>query len=161
MERSIALLTLAHVLISMVAMGAGFVVLGGVLNGRTGSPSTRLFLSTTALSVLTGFLFPIKGITPALVVGVVSAALLLPVCYAIMVRKLRGRWRGVYVIGAVTLIYLNVFVLVAQFFLKIPAIRELAPTLREAPFLIVQLCVLVLFTLLALQARTRFRPAGV
>jgi hypothetical protein len=38
------------------------------------------------------------------------------------------------VIGAVIALYLNAFVLIAQLFMKVPALRALAPTQSEPPF---------------------------
>lgn len=160
MDDALGVLTLAHVLISLVAMGAGLVVLGAMQEGRSGALSTRLFLGATALTCISGFLFPISGFTPALGVGIVSLAVLAPTAYAIMVRGLAGRWRGTFVLGTVGLVYLNVFVLVAQLFLKVPAMRALAPTQREAPFVLVQLAVLVSFAVFAWRAHSRFQPAA-
>jgi len=61
-------------------------------------------------------------------------------------------------------LYLNVFVLVVQLFLKVPALQALPPTQKEPPFVIAQLAVLVLFAVLAGLATVRFRgeskPAG-
>lgn len=151
MAGSVALVTIVHVLISLMAMGAGFVVVGGFLNGRAGSLASLLFLGMTGLTSVTGFLFPWNGITPAAGVGVVSLVVFVPTCYALR-RGLAGRWRSVYVLGTMLLLYFNVFVLVAQLFLKVPAMRELAPTQREAPFLIVQLAVAGSFVVLALRA---------
>ena len=65
---------------------------------------------------------------------------------------LAGAWRWIYVISAATALYLNVFVLVFQAFEKVPALKALAPTQKEPPFLVAQLVVLIVylgFTILA------------
>ena len=54
-------------------------------------------------------------------------------------------------------LYLNVFVLVAQLFQKVPALKALAPTQSEPPFAITQLVVLAMFVLLTILAAIRFR----
>ena len=54
---------------------------------------------------------------------------------ALYVFHLAGPWRRTYVIGAVIALYLNVFVLIAQFFVNIPGLESLAPTASEPPFL--------------------------
>jgi hypothetical protein len=54
---------------------------------------------------------------------------------------------------------LNVFVLIAQAFQKVPVLNALAPTGSETPFKITQGAVLVVFALLALIAAVRFRPS--
>ena len=60
-------------------------------------------------------------------------------------------------ISSVTALYLNVFVLVAQLFGKVPALKALAPTQTEGPFKITQLAVLLIFIALGILATTRFR----
>jgi hypothetical protein len=57
----------------------------------------------------------------------------------------------------VAALYFNVFVLVVQLFLKVPALNALAPTQSEPPFAIAQLMVLVAFVALGVTAVKRFR----
>ena len=54
-------------------------------------------------------------------------------------------------------LYLNVFVLVAQTFLKVPAVHALAPTQAEPPFAIAQGVVLLVFIVLTIVAVRRAR----
>jgi hypothetical protein len=54
-------------------------------------------------------------------------------------------------------LYLNCFVLVAQLFMKVPALKALAPTQKEPPFLVAQLIVLAVFIGLTILAAKRFR----
>ena len=58
-------------------------------------------------------------------------------------------------------LYFNVFVLVVQLFLKVPALKASAPTQTEPPFLVAQSCALVLFVVLGAVAVIRFRPQPV
>jgi hypothetical protein len=67
-------------------------------------------------------------------------------------------WRWIYVIAAVASLYLNVFVLVVQSFVKVPALNALAPTQSEPPFAVTQAAVLAIFILIALIAVIKFRP---
>jgi flagellar biogenesis protein FliO len=62
------------------------------------------------------------------------------------------------VVGAVIALYLNVFVLTVQLFEKVPALKALAPTQSEPPFLVAQLVVMALFILFAILAVKRFHP---
>jgi hypothetical protein len=62
------------------------------------------------------------------------------------------------VITAVASLYLNVFVLVVQSFVKVSALNALAPTQSEPPFAITQAVVLAIFILIALIAVVGFRP---
>jgi hypothetical protein len=77
--------------------------------------------------------------------------------YAWYVRRLAGRWRSVYVIDAGIAQYPNFFVLIAQLFMKVPALKALAPTETEGPFKVTQLAALILFLVLGVLATRRFR----
>jgi hypothetical protein len=68
-----------------------------------------------------------------------------------------GAWRRIYVISASLALYFNVFVLVVQSFEKVPALKALAPTQKEAPFAVAQIAVLVLFIVLTIFAVRGFR----
>jgi hypothetical protein len=58
--------------------------------------------------------------------------------------------------GAAIALYLNVFVLIAQLFQKVPALKALAPTGKEPPFLVAQLCVMAIFIVLTIVAARKF-----
>ena len=118
----------------------------------------RLFLATTAATSLTGFGFPFERLLPSHVVGIISLVALAPAIYGRYARRLAGAWRPAYVIGAILGLYLNVFVAIVQSFLKVPALKSLAPTQSEPPFKITQLVVLALFLAAGAVAVIRFRP---
>jgi hypothetical protein len=148
--------TLFHVVLSLVGIGSGFVVAFGLLLGKGLPVWTATFLSTTVLTSVTGFMFPVQHFMPSHGVGIVSLIVLALAIYALYVKRLAGGWRRFYVIVAVIALYLNFFVLVVQLFEKVPALKALAPTQTEAPFKTVQLAALVAFTLLAIFATRRF-----
>lgn len=155
----IASLTFIHVGISLVGIGAGFVLVYGLLNSKPSKGWTALFLATTLATSLTGFLFPIHKFTPGLGTGIVSLVALGAAIPALYVYHLAGGWRWVYVIGSVLALYLNVFVGIVQAFQKIPGLRTLAPTQSEAPFAVTQLAVLALFVVLGIATTRRFGTA--
>ena len=72
---SIGAFTLLHVIITLIAIGSGLIVVGGMFASHKLPGTTALFLFTTALTSLTGFLFPIKGFTPALGVGIAACVI--------------------------------------------------------------------------------------
>jgi hypothetical protein len=153
---SLSTFTLLHVLLSLAGIGSGFIVLFGLLNGKRLDGWTAIFLTTTALTSLTGFLFPFEHLLPSHILGILSLlalAIVIPACY---VFHMAGAWRGVYVIGASIALYFNVFVAVVQAFLKIPALKALAPTGKEPPFLVAQVVVLLIFIALTIRATKRF-----
>jgi len=94
---------------------------------------------------------------PSQVVGAISLVVLTVVIIARYGRHLAGVWRKIYVICAAIALYLNVFVLIVQAFLKVPSLKALAPTQHEPPFLVAQLIVLALFIWLAIAAVKKFR----
>jgi MFS family permease len=74
---------------------------------------------------------------------------------------LEGPWRWIYVVSAVIALYLNVFVGIVQSFEKVPALKAMAPTQSEPPFVVTQLVALALFIVLAIFAARRFRSERV
>jgi hypothetical protein len=155
---STALFTKVHVLISLIGIGSGVIVALGMLAGKLLPRMTALFLVTTILTSVTGFLFPFHGVTPAIVFGIISLAVLL---FAVLARysgHLVHAWRRTYVITAMIALWLNVFVLIAQSFQKIHVLHKLAPTGTEPPFKIAQLITLILFAVLTFAADKSFRP---
>jgi len=63
-------------------------------------------------------------------------------------------------VTAMLSLYLNVFVLIIQSFLKVPALHALAPSVppSEPPFAVVQGIVLVFFVIVIIGAVRRYRP---
>jgi len=129
MDFDVPILTTVHVVISLFAIASGAVVAYGFVAAKRLDIWTASFLVTTVLTSVTGFLFfSIERFTPALGVGAIS---LIVLAVAILGRyryHLAGRWRAPYVISSVTAFYFNVFVLVAQLFQKVPALKDFAPT---------------------------------
>jgi hypothetical protein len=150
--------TVIHVVLSVVGICAGLVVVGGLMSGQRLDGWTGLFLMTTVLTNVTGFFFPFTTFLASHGVGIISLLVLPVVIAARYWKQLAGAWRGVYVIGAVFVLYLNVFVLLVQLFRRVPALLVSAPTQKEPSFLVTQLLVLALFVGLGIAARKRFRP---
>jgi hypothetical protein len=157
MISNLSLFTKVHVVISLIGIASGLVVMCGLLVGRKLNQWSALFLISTAATSLTGFFFPFQGITPGIIVGIISLVILAVAILARYVRHLAGRWRWIYVVTAMSALYLNVFVLIAQLFQKVPALKALAPTQSEPPFAVAQLLVLALFVALTIVAAVRFR----
>jgi hypothetical protein len=157
MFSNLSAFTELHVVISLIGILSGLVVMFGLLVGQKLNGWTALFLISTVATSVTGFFFPFHGVTPAIVVGVISLVLLAIAIVARYARHLAGAWRWIYVVTAMISLYLNVFVLVVQLFQKVPALKTIAPTQSEPPFAVTQIVVLVLFVLLTIIAAIRFR----
>jgi hypothetical protein len=163
---SLSTFTTVHVIISLIAIVAGIIVMFGLLGSNRMPGLTAIFLLFTILTSATGFLIPplvSEKLLPSHIIGGLSLVLLAIACIALYGMKLSGAWRWIYVLTAMISLYLNVFVLVIQSFLKIPALTALAPGNPPSgpAFAVLQGVVLVFFVLVIIGAIRRYRPAPV
>jgi hypothetical protein len=149
-----------HVVISLIGIASGLIVLYGLVSGKPLPGWTALFLGTTILTSLTGFPLPPFGFDPPRAIGVILLVLLAAAVAALYLFHLAGAWRWIYIVTAVTSLYLNVFVGVVQSFQKLSFLQPLAPTQSEPPFVIAQVIVLIAFIALGALAVVRFRPGA-
>lgn len=157
---SLATFTLVHVLISLVGIVTGFMVMVGMLGSKRFPDWTLWFLTTTVLTSVTGFLFPFTKLLPSHIVAIISLVLLAIALFALYVQRLSGVWRPIYVVTAMTALWFNVFVLIAQAFQKVAPLKVLAPKGSEPPFLIAQGAALIFFVIVTIAAAKKFRPAA-
>jgi hypothetical protein len=159
---SLSVFTAVHVFISLIAIVSGVIVMFGLLGSNRRPGLTATFLLFTILTSATGFLFPFEKLLPSHMIGIISLLLLVVACIALYIMKLSGAWRWIYVLTAMVALYLNVFVLVIQSFLKLGPLHALAPSVppSEPPFAIIQGIVLVFFIVVIIGAVRRFRPAA-
>jgi hypothetical protein len=155
---SVETFTFLHVVISLVGIMTGFIVVGLMLQSAPIAGWNAFFLISTILTSVTGYFFPIKGLTPAHVVGAISLVILAVALFALYSKKLAGRWRAVYVASAVTALWLNFFVAIVQSFNKFAYLNKFAPTGSEPPFAVTQGIVLILFIIMGVAAVRRYRP---
>jgi hypothetical protein len=155
---SLSLFTQIHVFISIVAIGAGLVVAFGMLGGRLMPAIASLFLITTVLTSVTGFMFPFHGVTPGIVVGAISLVVLLIAMIAYYGKHASGAWRRPFVITAMIALFFNCLVLIVQSFMKIAPLHALAPTGNELPVKLAQGALLVVFVVLTYLADKKYRP---
>ncbi|HSS82689.1 MAG TPA: hypothetical protein VLL30_02795, partial [Reyranella sp.] len=102
--------TFLHVVISMVGIMTGLIVVAVMLQNGPIAGWNGFFLTTTILTSVTGFFFPVKGLLPSHIVGIISLVVLAVALFACYGRHLMGPWRAVYVVAAVMALWLNVFV---------------------------------------------------
>jgi hypothetical protein len=158
---SIPTFTVLHVIISLIGIATGIVVVLAMVGGRKLAGWTGVFLWTTVLTSVTGFMFPFVKFSPPLAFGILSLVILTPTLIGLYLFHLAGSWRSIYVVGSVTALYLNSFVAVVQAFQKIPFLNPLAPTQSTEPaFVIAQGLLLALFVALGVSAKKRFHPAA-
>ena len=109
---SLSAFTTLHVVISLIAIVAGLIVMFGMVGPYHSGGLAAIFLLFTILTSVTGFMFPFNGVTPGILIGILSCILLAIACLALYGLKLGGAWRWIYVLTALISLYLNVFVLV-------------------------------------------------
>ena len=149
--------TFVHVVLSLIGIFSGFIVMFGLFAAKRLDGWTAIFLVSTVSTSVTGFLFPFHRFLPSHAVGIVSLLVLAVAIFARYAFRLAGAWRRTYVVTAMIALYLNVFVLIAQAFQKVPALKAMAPTQSEPPFLVTQLVDMVLFVVFTIVAARRFR----
>jgi hypothetical protein len=150
--------TQLHVVISLIGIASGFLVVYGMFTAKRFDGGTAIFLLTTVLTSVTGFLFPFTHLLPSHILGAISLVVLAIAILARYALHMAGAWRSIYTVCAVLALYLNFFVLVAQTFMKVPAVHALAPTQKEPPFLIAQLIVMAIFIVLGIFSVKKFHP---
>jgi hypothetical protein len=158
---SLAAFTTLHTAIALIGIASGIVAVARMLKVRRLNGWTTLFLFSTALTTITGFMFPFTDILPSHIVGVISLAALCLVFVALYGKKMEDGWRVAYIAGAVLALYLNSFVGVVQSFQKVSFLRLLAPTQAEPPFVIAQAIVLLFFIAAGVAVVRKFRPGAI
>jgi hypothetical protein len=152
--------TNVHVVIGLIGIATGLFVLYGLLTAKRLDGWTAIFLVTTVLTSATGFGFPFEHLLPSHKVGIISLVLLAVAILARYALHIAGGGRWIYVVCATMALYLNFFVLVVQSFEKVPALKAMAPTQSEPPFLVAQLIVLMLFIVLGVFGVKKFHPGA-
>ena len=138
------ILTLVHVAISLVGIAAGLVVVYGFLTGPRLKGWNTLFLVMTILTSVTGFFFKFHGITPGIVLGVISLIVL-----GLALLALKNGWSKTYIVTCTIAEFLNVLVLIVQSFQKIPVLHAMAPTGSEPITTVCKVVALIVFAVLA------------
>lgn len=136
--------TIFHVLLSIVGLVAGLVFLLGLFYGRFLRLWTFAFLGFTIATSVTGFFFPFKGITPGIVLGVVSL-----IDLALALIAYRKHWTTTFVLTCALAEFLNVLVFIVQSFQKISPLHMFAPKGTEPIVAACQLLALLFFAVLA------------
>ena len=115
-----------HTLISIVAIIVGVFALKDLFRAQASSTSLTAFIAFAIATTATGFILPLNGISPAVVISIMALIILAAVLLSR--GRLKGsRWaRWVYVGGLVASEYLLIFVGVVQAFTKVPPLKVLA-----------------------------------
>jgi hypothetical protein len=150
-----------HLGLSLIGIVAGIIALRGMLSGELLTVATAIFLATTTVTSITGFALPPFGFDPPRAVAILSLSVLALASAGLYIFNLLGAWRWIYVLAAITALFLNCFVAVVQSFQKVPFLSALAPTQSEPPFFAAQIVLLAIFVTCAFLAVRRFDPPDI
>jgi hypothetical protein len=146
-----------HTALCLIALVSGLALVGALVAGRRLAESwAAAYFATAVAADATGFALS-RGFG---IVEWLGSAIAITLLVAILARYwfgLKGRWRLVFAVATVASVYGLVFFTIGEAFIRIPALRPLAPTLTELPFVIAQLAALVAFVGLAIAAALNFR----
>jgi hypothetical protein len=154
----LAALTTFHTALSFLALFTGFLTVAALL-GASHIPAylPPVFLISAVATSATGFAFPFNGVLPSHVVGGIALVVLALGTFARYFGRLSRSWKWIYELSMVASLYFLAFVGVAQAFLKIPQLRNAAPTQSEPPFAIAQFVLLAVFITLGVVLYRRSR----
>src|SRR4051812_29693867 len=102
---SLQTFTSVHVVISLIGIATGLIVLWGMFSSSRLELWTAVFLLTTILTSVTGFLFPFTTLLPSHITGIISLVVLAIAVIALYHYRLAGPWRWIYVATAVSALY--------------------------------------------------------
>src|ERR1700749_2059293 len=92
---SLQAFTMLHVIISLIGIVSGLVVLFGLLKSQSMPGLTAIFLLTTILTNVTGFMFPFEKLLPSHIIAALSLVLLAIACFALYGQELAGAWGSI------------------------------------------------------------------
>ncbi len=151
--------TSLHVIISLTGVLSGIAAMVGMAAGLRVAGLTFVFLTTTLLTSLTGFLYPANAVGIRHVIGVASVALLTLAAIALYGAKLKGGWRPAAVVAARCALWFNPAAAVVQAFLKIPLLSEWTGEDTQAWIVALEVGLGAVFVVIGALALCR-RPAG-
>jgi hypothetical protein len=159
---SLSTFTVVHVVLSLVGIASGVLVLLRPSASPKAWGLATLFLVTTLAASITGLLYLLAfpRFRMGHGIGIASLVVFVPTVLALWRHRLAGPWRGIWVTGAATLLYLNAFIAVMQAFGKIGFLRALPATSIGSPLFIAHLLVLAISVWLAIHAYTWLQPGG-
>jgi len=124
----LAVFTMAHAVISCLALATGLMVCVRMLTHRASGGWPRNFFVLAFATSTSGFFFPITELKPSHLIGVVSLFVLGLTLRGYYVAHQHGTWRAAYRAGVVASTYLLALVAVNQALAKIPSLWQMSQT---------------------------------
>jgi hypothetical protein len=120
----LAVFTVAHVVVSCLALVTGLVVSMRMLRHEALGAWPRNFFVLSFAASTSGFFFPISDLKPSHIIGILSLLVLGPTLRGYYVAHQHGAWRAIYRMGVIVSTYLLASLAVAQAFMKVAALQS-------------------------------------
>jgi hypothetical protein len=126
-----SILRFVYAACDLLAIGAGTIVLFGLLTGELIDKWAALFLKYALATSVTGLLFPLHDFTLVQRCSMLSVYVTGMSVLAWRKFHLSGVWRSIFALTITIVLYLNVVVAIDQVFDQMPRFMGLAPTQSE------------------------------
>ena len=144
----------------LFAIGAGTIVLVGLLTGELLDKWAVLFLKYTLVASVTGLFLPSDDFTLMKSCSMLSVFVSGMAIVAWRMFRLSGIWRSIFAFTITVVLYLNVVGAINQAFEQMSPFTGLAPAQSELTSRATQLLVMLLFAAIGIVAVKRFHSRG-
>jgi hypothetical protein len=145
------ILKFVHVVCSAVGICVGARVVFGILTGRPLMRWPTVFLKCSLVASATGLLLPFQHFSPAHWAAISSVYVSGAAVLALRKYHLAGIWVLLFALSIVSVLYLNIFVVIAHIF------AMWIPAQPKRPFVITELLAMLLFAGFGLFTVKRYR----
>ena len=155
-----SILRFVYAVCDLLAIGAGTIVLFGLLTGELIDKWAALFLKCALAASVTGLFFPLHDFTLVEICSMLSVYVSGMAILAWRRFHLSGVWRSIFALTITIVLYLNVVVAIDQVFEQMSLLMGLAPAQSELTFRATQFLVMLLFAVIGMVAVKRFHNRG-
>ena len=155
-----SILRFVYAACDLLAIGAGTIVLSGLLTGELIDKWAALFLKCTLAASVTGLLFPLHDFTLVQRCSMLSVYVTGMSVLAWRKFHLSGVWRSIFASTITIVLYLNVVVAIDGVFDQMSRFTGLAPAQSELTSRATQFFVMVFFAVIGIVVVKRFHNRG-
>jgi len=138
------ILTFIHLVSCLLAIGAGTRVICGQFVGMLNEKWAVAYFRCSLTAGMTGILFPVHHLLLMHWVAMSSVYVAGVAILAWRKFHLAGAWRSVCAFGITMVLCMDILLAITQLFVRIPALRAMAPTQSEPACVLSQVVVLIL-----------------
>lgn len=153
----LSILTFIQFAFCLLAIGAGTKVMSGLFAGVLIERRVVAFFRCSLAASVTDLLYSLQHLSHFPWIAMSSVYVTGAAVLAWRKFHLAGLWRSICACSTTIVLCLNILLLGAYIFNRVPALTALAPTESEPAFLLSQLVIIGLFVVLGTIAARRFR----